>query len=158
MQIDHSKTVQIQREKREISRCAGLLGARALLLVLLFLSTPWLSPVSVYLFLFLLFVPWVISNILSAHTNKEMQPILQSCSKKFFYTPERLRAEKLTKNAILFFLLVWQLAANQNHSLPATLSLTPAFLLLLYLFTKALFTIYIRFRIHHFYMNFEAFD
>lgn len=145
---------QIQKEKRAISKCAGLLLGRSLLLVLLFFTIPFLAPAGFYLFLFFLLFPWILFNVLESHI-KQVPPVsLNSCAKKFFYKPARYRAEKITNNLIVFFLLVWQIARNQSDAGSVLHALAPILLLLCYLLCTIIGTAVTRRKIHQHYMDF----
>lgn len=154
MQTDTIQSIEINKEKREISKYAGLVFGRVLLLIELFFLLFLLRPVSIYLFTFFLLFPWIFSNILSSKSEEAKQPLLFSCAKKFYYTPFRYRAEKLTGKMILFFLVVWQISLNQTISYPVLLQLAPGIILLTYILGRIICTVMMRRKIHLYYTNF----
>ena len=155
MQNNSPQTNRIHGEKRMISRYAGMLGGRIFLLVLLFFSIPAMKPVSAYLFSFFLLFPWILSNIFASRKYPENRLILETCAKKFYYSPARRHAESLTKNCIIFFLLIWQITINkQNHPVSPFPAVVPGLFLFLYLIFTIFCTIIIRRKIHHYYTDF----
>ncbi|MCD7825038.1 MAG: hypothetical protein LUH14_03635 [Clostridiaceae bacterium] len=143
---------QVHRERQAISRHAGLLFGRCALLICLFFLFIPLRPTSSYIFAFAVLFPWIYGNILDTKSPADNTLILSCSAKRFFYTPNRFRAEKLTKNCMIFFLAVWQVVLNrQPTNYPVWSQLAPAFCLLLYLLCMITSTIIIRRKIHKYY-------
>lgn len=154
MQSDNIQSIQINKEKRNISKYVGLVFGRIVLLAGLFILFFFLLPISVYLFAYFLLFPWIFSNILASRS-KEISPLfLDSCAKKYFFTPSRYRAEKFTGKAIIFFLIIWQISLNRTLSYPVIIQIAPAIILLIYLLSRMICTMTIRKKIHRYYMNF----
>ena len=146
---------QIMREQRNISKHAGLLCGRILLLGGLFLLIAPLPPVSVYLFVFFFLVPWLLSNILESKKTAA-PPILSSYAKKFHYTPIHLSVEQAMGRIAVFLLASWQFFIS--GSIAVYLHLAPGILLLLYLLCRIISTAIIRHKIHSYYMDLRSLD
>lgn len=138
-------------EQRNISKCAGLLCGRVLLLFLLFFLILYSGPDYAYFFAFLLILPWVFTNILEAKT-QEKTIILYSSAQKFFYTNARFIVEQQIGRCIILLLTFWQLIARPA-SQADFMSFAPGILLLLYLLCRIFSTLFIRHEIHKYYFN-----
>ena len=146
---------QIMREQRNISKYAGLLCGRILLLFGLFLLIIPLSPVAAYLFAFFLLIPWLLSNTLER--KKTTAPaILNSYAKKFHYTSIHLSVEQSIGRIAVFLLASWQFFLSGPIAI--YLQLAPGILLLLYLLCRIISTSIIRHNIHSYYMELRSLD
>lgn len=151
MQQKNTSKEQIIREQRNISKCAGLLYSRILLLICLFFLIIPLQPASLYLFIFFFLIPWIVSNSLTS--KKEAEPILLcSCAKKYHYTSIQLSVEQHIGRIAVLLLAVWQLSVTHS-SVTAYLQLTPGVVLFLYLVCRISTTIIIHHKIHRYYMD-----
>lgn len=150
-------TARILTEQRNISRYAGMIIARAILLLCLFILLIPLQPFSFYTF-FILFLYPLIQTLILEEKHIAMPVLLSSCAKKYFYTPERYLAERRTSYVLLFLLVLWQILFNTNPPIDSLLHPAPAILLFLYLLCRIFITIIIKHQIHHFYSTLEILD
>lgn len=148
---------QIVKEQRNISKYAGLLFARIVLLICMFFILVPLRPTSFYIFAFLAIYPWAMSNFFF-NTKKAAATRLTFCARKYFYTPARLDAEKNTGVGAILFLAAWQINLTMKPPAIQILQLAPGFLLLLYLICRIFATAVIRHRIHRYYATLEILD
>lgn len=152
--MDTKYTQQIQKEKRYISKYSGSVIARTVLLFFLFICIPFLARTSLFLFIFFLLFPPIFSSILTERSKSNVTVLLESCAKKFNFTFSRYRAENITKNFIIFSLVVWQVVNNQRD-IAILLQLIPGILLLIYILSTMIATMIMRNKIHKYYMNFS---
>jgi len=146
---------QIMREQRNISKYAGLLCGRILLLGGLFLLIVPLNPVAAYLFAFFLLVPWLLSNTLES--KKPANPsILSSYAKKFHYTSIHLSVEQTMGRIAVFLLAAWQFFIS--GPIAVYLQPAPGILLFLYLLCRIISTSIIRHKIYSYYMELRSLD
>lgn len=155
--MQKQQNTQIYREQRNISRYTGLLISRITLMVCLFFLLIFLRPFSFYFFALLLLYPWIISNILTGR-KKFPKPLLASCAKKYFYTPERFTAEKQLSYYIIFALVVWQAHINTKPLDIVFLNPAPGFLLFIYLISRILATAITSRNIYNYYTSMEILD
>lgn len=147
---------QIIKETRSISRYAGLLCGRLLLLFLLFILLLCSFSGLAYFFAFLLIVPGIFSMLLEKK-RADAPILLNSSARRFFYTDARFKAEQHIGRCIILLLTFWQVTMSQTSDSILT-ALTPGILLLLYLFCRILSTSLIRHSIHRYYHNLTALD
>lgn len=146
---------QITKEQRNISKCAGLLCGRLLLLGGLLLLIIPLNPVAAYLFAFFLLAPWLLSNILE--NRKTTEPVLlNSCAKKFHYSSIQYSVERNIGRAAVLLLAAWQFYIP--NSIAIYLHLAPGILLFLYLVCRIICTAIIQHNIHSYYMELRSLD
>lgn len=153
MQTISTSKEQIIKEQRNISKCAGLLCGRLLLLFGLFLLIVPLSPVAAYLFAFFLLTPWLLSNILE--NRKTPVPVsLNSCAEKYHYSSIHLSVEQNIGRIAILLLAAWQFYIPD--SIAIYLYLAPGSLLMLYLLCRIISTMIIRHSIHSYYMELRS--
>lgn len=157
MKSSHSKNIQILKEKRNISKYAGLLYSRIFLLFCLFALLAVLQPAPFYIFIFLLLCPWVLSNIATSK-QKPQDVLLSFCAKKFYYTPIKLMIEKYIGNCIIILLVIWQIVYPPSNESFSIIRQAPAILLLLYLICRIAATAITRQMIHRFYSKLILLD
>ena len=155
MNTTSQQYTQIHREQRNISKYSGLLCGRLFLMACLLLLSFFLLPVTMYFFIFLLLFPWAFSNILSSHKHDEPNILLASCADRYFYTPARMTIEKFTGRFTILLLILWQLQIIQSERTDLFV-LAPSVCLFTYLLSRILGTLFIRSKIHQFYLNLDS--
>ena len=153
----HKKQSQVIREQRNISKYTGLLCGRIMLMVCFFVLFIILQPTAFYFLVFLLFCPWILSHFFEKK-QKAPELLLNSCAKKYFYTPNSLAVEKIIGTCIVLLLSFWQLLLAPKESMFILLRLAPGLLLLFYLVCRILTTAIVRQRIHRSYMELTLLD
>lgn len=158
MHYTKSELEAIRKESRMISRNAGMLYSRILLLFCLFLLFFSLRPTSIYLCAAFAFFPSILSTLLSGNDRFKDSPALESCAKKYFFTYHHYIAEKYTGNIILFALVLWQvILMNQDISVPI-LQKAPVICMLLYLAVRIISAEVIKRQIDRYYADLECLE
>jgi hypothetical protein len=152
MQQTKISSKQIIREKRNISKYAGLRYSRFFLVICLFFLSVPLRPTSIYLFAFFFLVPWIVSTIL-ADKIANVPVFLESCARKYHYTSLHFSVERCIGRIAVLFLVAWQLSLSRS-SVSSYLLFAPGILLLFYLLCRIVSTAIIRQQIHHYYTDF----
>ena len=105
MELSQATIAQVHTEQRFIAKYTGMLFARLLLMICLFFLFFFMQQIPVYLFAFSFLFPWIWSDILTRR-KKEKPLILFSTAQKYHYNISRYHAEKITYQALFFFLVV----------------------------------------------------
>ncbi|MBR1742069.1 MAG: hypothetical protein IJ733_09430 [Lachnospiraceae bacterium] len=149
---------EIRSEEKKISRNAGLLCSRIVLLFFLFLLFFSLRPTSVYLFTAFAFFPAIISWLFSRNEKAEKKTVLESCAAKYHFTYHHYIGEKYTGNFIILSLFLWQLILTGQETGSFILRNAPALCAFIYLATRFITTEIVKKKIHRYYGNLECLE
>ena len=154
MELSQATIAQVHTEQRFIAKYTGMLFARLLLMICLFFLFFFMQQIPVYLFAFSFLFPWIWSDILTRR-KKEKPLILFSIAQKYHYNISRYHAEKITYQALFFFLDVWQVSLCKYNPYESVFLPVPAFLLFLFVLTRIVCTGIIKHQIHKTYTSLD---
>lgn len=146
-------SLSIQKEAAKISKYAALNCSRIVLLLCLLILFYPMRPTAIYLFALTAVFPWVFGNILESKHPDTKPLILSFCAEKYHYSPTKHLAEKCIGNAMIFFLIIWQLTVNNASSIHGFWKLSPSICLILYCLCRLISPILFRRKIHNDYLN-----
>ncbi len=148
----------IRREERQISKNAGLFCSRIVLLFFLFFLFFFLRPTAIYLFTAFAFFPTILAWLFSRNKPREQAVILESCAKKYFYTPSHYTGERYTSIFIFFALVFWQFMLLRQNLDPAIIQKAPAVCMFFYLVTRFIVTEIVKKQINRYYETLECLE